>query len=96
MGDGSIGGMNGEREQGGDAPAFTESNPSTGSGESDRHWPEQRPMTPADFDRPFAPEPDDNRHVEVRPAPERAPEPVAERSEETRAAPLPTSAPGGA
>jgi ribonuclease E len=97
-GDGSGAGMNGEREQGGDAPAFTESNPSTGSEESEQHWPEQRPMTPADFDRPFAPEPAEHRHVEhhhaeVRPMPERASEPVAERAVEPRIDPVPASSP---
>jgi ribonuclease E len=93
MGDGSGTSMNGEREQGGGAPAFTESNPSAGSEESEQHWPEQRPMTPADFDRPFAPEPAEHRHTDVRPMPERAPEPVAERAVETRVDSEPTSAP---
>lgn len=98
MGDGAGAGMNGEREQGGDAPAFTESNPSTGSEESEQHWPEQRPMTPADFDRPFAPEPAEHRHVEhhhaeVRAMPERTSEPIAERAVDTRIDPVPASAP---
>jgi len=50
-------------------------------------------MTPADFDRPFAPEPVEQRRAEVRPMPERAPEPVAERAVETRVDSVTTSAP---
>jgi ribonuclease E len=36
-----------------DAPGSAEAPSPMPSGEEEQHWPEQRPMTPADFDRPF-------------------------------------------
>lgn len=72
--------MNGGREPGSEAhqPIFTKSQPSPSSGENEQHWPEQRPMTPADFDRPFTDEPVGHKRAEVRPSPERSSEPAAE------------------
>jgi hypothetical protein len=55
--DGGIGGERArEPSAGEDAPIFAEGQPSTTSDEGEQHWPEQRPMTPADFDRPFVEE----------------------------------------
>jgi hypothetical protein len=86
MGDGSGAGMNGEqsREPGSQVqdPSFAESNPSPSSGDSEQHWPEQRPMTPADFDRPFTEGAAEGNRAGPRPAPDRPVEQPSGRSAE--------------
>ena len=91
MGDGSGASMNGEprREPGSQSqsPSFAESNPSPSSGDGEQHWPEQRPMTPADFDRPLAEELADGNRAQPRAAPDRA----AEQPPEQRPEPTPNA-----
>ncbi len=76
------GGIDGERDreisgnQG--APAFAEAQAPTSSGEGEQHWPEQRPMTPADFDRPFMDEPAPRSVEHNRAEPEPPQETIAE------------------
>jgi ribonuclease E len=83
LGGGTDGGQS--REPAGEpgAPAFAAAQPSTPSGEDEQHWPEQRPMTPADFDRPFIDEPA-QRFVEHNRA-----EPERPRESRSEAQPLP-------
>jgi hypothetical protein len=79
------------REPGGEpqVPTFAESSPSASSGENEEHWPEQRPMTPADFDRPFTDEHVEHNRAEPRPAPERTAEQPSGQSFEPTAEPAP-------
>jgi ribonuclease E len=91
---GEAGGTDGEhsRETNGDqgSPAFAEAQAPASSGDGEQHWPEQRPMTPADFDRPFVDEPA-SRPVEHNRAEHNRAEPEPPR--ETRAEPQPAAQP---
>ena len=81
--------MGGERgpEPSGDQGAFAEAEASTPSGESEQHWPEQRPMTPADFDRPFIDEPAQRSVENNRAAPEQPHDARAEPQPEPSSGP---------
>ena len=78
-GNGGIDGERGREISGNQGtPAFAEAQAPTSSGEGEQHWPEQRPMTPADFDRPFIDEPAPRPVERNRAEPESPQETIAE------------------
>ena len=58
-------------------------------GEEHEHWPEQRPMTPADFDRPFVDEPTERFVEQGRGEPEGS----RAAREDSQSSPKPNSEP---
>ncbi|HEY2889982.1 MAG TPA: Rne/Rng family ribonuclease [Dongiaceae bacterium] len=89
----------GSRERGGEHrpepgnvdPASSFAADPEGPGRGHDHWPEQRPMTPADFDRPYVDEATERFVEQSRPEPKARPEVQPEIRHEPRAEPKPVS-----